>query len=118
MLDQPCALPQDANLSLDIKNSESEEKRLSQTGESAAIKYQKKSERQAKYVEANMMNNQIRLAEIEAMVPEPHPYAPAIDIYLRLVLFYLVHSNSVLTKSRPAVCADIIGIMDIYNHRK
>jgi len=92
MLDQPCALPQDANLSLDIKNSESEEKRLNQTGESAAIKYQKKSKRQAKYVEANMMNNQIRLAEIEAMVPEPHPYAPAIDIYLRLVLFYLLRS--------------------------
>lgn len=40
-----------------------------------------------------------RQQEIEALANAPHPYAPAIPIYLR-----------------PATIADAPGIMAIYNH--
>lgn len=68
---------------LDIENSKNEEKRLRQTAEMDCLIFTKKRTKRYKDVALQAAEDKARCNEIEAREPVPHPYAPAIPIYLR-----------------------------------
>lgn len=73
----------ETNKYLDIENSENEEKRLRQTVEMDCLIFTKKRAKRYKDAALQAAEDKARYNEIEAREPPPHPYAPAIPIYLR-----------------------------------
>ena len=71
------------NGALDIANSENEQKRLRQTSEIDALILTKKRKKRYKNAELQVAESEARYRDIQAQEPAPHPYAPAIPIYLR-----------------------------------
>jgi hypothetical protein len=71
------------NLDIDIKNSEKGQKRLLQTAELDSFNFIKAMKKRTKNVEMMNVQTEARYREIAEMESAPHPYAPAIDIYLR-----------------------------------
>ena len=72
-----------SNGDLDIANSENEQKRLRQTSEMDALILTKKRTKRYRRAELQAAESEARYRKIEAREPAPHPYAPAIPIYLR-----------------------------------
>ncbi|KAM3070314.1 hypothetical protein ACMFMG_010146 [Clarireedia jacksonii] len=83
----------------DVKNPSSELKRLIQTSETASALYCTKLEKSKKSREISIIQSEIHQKEILARQPEPNPFRPKIDTYLR-----------------PAIESDIAHILQIYNH--
>jgi hypothetical protein len=73
----------DSNGKLDIVNSENNTKRLRQTAELDAIVLTKKHKKRTRHFELLAAESEARHREIAALQLAPHPYAPAIPIYLR-----------------------------------
>lgn len=74
-------------------------KRLTQTSELEACSISRKKERRRNRVRSAMQSEWERRLELLNAPPEPHPFAPTIDIYLR-----------------PAKDQDSMGIAEIYNY--
>lgn len=68
---------------LDVLNSENEQKRLRQTAEIDAMFFTKKCKKRNRNAELLAVESEARHMEIAALELAPHPYAPAIPIYLR-----------------------------------
>ncbi|KAI9646073.1 hypothetical protein NHQ30_005512 [Ciborinia camelliae] len=83
----------------DTLNSSNEKKRLNQTAGQEAAAFLKKVEKAQKAREHYVMTSNAYQQELLAREPEPNPYAPKIEIYLR-----------------PATEADAKQILQIYNH--
>ncbi|PQE13182.1 acyl- n-acyltransferase protein [Rutstroemia sp. NJR-2017a BBW] len=83
----------------DTKNSSSEVKRLNQTAKTDSEQYIKKLEKSQKSREMSIMESQMHQQTILAREPEPNPFRPKIDTYLR-----------------PAIESDTTHILQIYNH--
>ncbi|CAD6456493.1 284cad9f-ae43-43d9-9a42-56d8d6e78cde [Sclerotinia trifoliorum] len=83
----------------DTLNASNEEKRRNQTAGQEAAAFLKKFENAREAREYAIMADNARHEEIMAQEPEPNPYAPKIEIYLR-----------------PATEADAKEILQIYNH--
>ncbi|KAF7879163.1 hypothetical protein EAF04_000362 [Stromatinia cepivora] len=83
----------------DTLNASNEEKRRNQTAGQEATAFLKNFEKVRKAREYAIMVDNARHEEIMAREPEPNPYAPKIEIYLR-----------------PATEADAKQILQIYNH--
>ncbi|APA10626.1 hypothetical protein SS1G_12541 [Sclerotinia sclerotiorum 1980 UF-70] len=83
----------------DTLNASNEEKRRNQTAGQEAEAFLKKFEKAREAREYAIMADNARHEEIMAQEPEPNPYAPKIEIYLR-----------------PATEADAKQILQIYNH--
>ncbi|PQE03003.1 acyl- n-acyltransferase protein [Rutstroemia sp. NJR-2017a BVV2] len=83
----------------DIKNSSSEVKRLNQTARKESELYIKKLEKSQKSREMSITQSQMHQQTILAREPEPNPFRPKIDTYLR-----------------PAIESDSTHILQIYNH--
>lgn len=84
---------------LDTLNSSNEEKRLNQTAGKEAAAYLKKVEKVQKAQEYREAAYHVNPQELMAIEPEPNPFAPKIEIYLR-----------------PATETDAKEILQIYNH--
>jgi hypothetical protein len=72
-----------SNRHLDIENSENEEKRLRQTAEMDAMSLTKKHRKRNRNADLYAMQSEARHMEIATLELAPHPYAPAIPVYLR-----------------------------------
>ncbi|KAJ8065702.1 hypothetical protein OCU04_006374 [Sclerotinia nivalis] len=83
----------------DTLNASNEEKRRNQTAGQEAAAFLKNFENIRKAREYAIMVDNARHEEIMAREPEPNPYAPKIEVYLR-----------------PATEADAKQILQIYNH--
>ncbi|RAL59476.1 hypothetical protein DID88_006591 [Monilinia fructigena] len=83
----------------DTLNSSNEKKRLNQTAGQEAAAYLKKAEKVQKAQEYSEAANHASHQELMAIEPEPNPFTPKIDIYLR-----------------PATETDVKQILQIYNH--
>jgi hypothetical protein len=68
---------------IDVTHSENEPQRLRQTSELASSAFIRKLERKNKNLQRWAEVQGAHSQAIAAMEPQPHPYAPAIDLYLR-----------------------------------